>query len=121
MRDDLNSGNRRMNKNQTGNKPMPYFSLCGAIGFAASIIALIVREIVHTPESTMAAQRPRILNVMLCLLLASWSSIVSLVTAWCPVILAGDRRPLFWVVPLLFGWIVFVELFDWTSLAPQRP
>ena len=110
-----------MGKIQAGNKPIPYLSLCGAIGFAVSLIALMILEMAHTSESSMAAQRTRLLTVMICMLLASWSSVVSLVTAWCPVILAGDRRPLLWVVPLLLGWIVFVQLFDWTSLLPHSP
>jgi hypothetical protein len=108
-----------MDNNKTDNKPFPYLSLCGAIGFAVSVIVLTILEMVHTPESSMAAQQTRVLSVMLCVLLASWSSIVSLITAWCPIILGGDRRPLFWVVPLILGWFVFVELFDWTSLVPH--
>ena len=110
-----------METEKTGNKPIPYLSLCGAIGFAVSVIALTILEIVNTQESSIAAQNAHLLKVMLCMLLASWSSIVSLVTAWCPIILGGDRRPLFWVVPLILGWIVFVQLYDWPSLVPNRP
>ena len=102
-------------------KPIPYISLCGAIGFLVSVTALTILETMHTPESPIAAQQARLLNVMLCVLFAFWSSIVSLITAWCPIILAGDRRPLLWVVPLLLAWIFFVQIFDWKSLVPQSP
>ena len=110
---------RTMDNNKTGKKPFPYVSLCGAIGFAVSMIALAILEMVYAPESSTVARQARVLSVMICMLLALWSSIVSLITAWCPIILGSDRRPLFWVVPLILGWILFVELFDWTSLIPH--
>jgi hypothetical protein len=110
-----------MDNNKTRNKSIPYLSLCGAIGFAVSVIALTILEMMYTPEPSKEAQQAHVLHVMICVLLASWSSIVSLITAWCPVILGGDRRPLYWVVPLVLGWIVFVQLFDWTSLVPHGP
>jgi len=106
-----------MVNNKTGRKPFPYLSLGGAIGFVVSVIALMILEMVHTPGTSMAAQRTHVLGVMICVLMASWASIVSLITAWCPIILGGDRRPLFWVVPLILGWFAFVELSDWTSLS----
>ena len=110
-----------MDNKKTGNKHFPYLSLCGAIGFTVSVIALIILEMAHTPDSSVAVRQTRVLNVMVCVLLASWWSIVSLITAWCPVILGGDRRPLFWVIPLILGWLVFVQWFDWTSLVPHGP
>jgi len=110
-----------MENKKTSNKPIPYLSLCGAIGFAVSIIALTILERVDSHESSIDAQQMRVLKVMVCMLLASWSSIVSLVTAWCPIILGGDRRPLFWVIPLILGWIVFGQLYDWSWVVPNRP
>jgi hypothetical protein len=108
-----------MDNDKTGNKPFPYLSLYGAIGCAVSVIALTILGLGRTPASSMAAQQTRIVSAMICMLLASWSSIVSLITAWCPIILGGDRRPWYWVVPLILGWIVFAEWFDWTSLVPH--
>jgi len=110
-----------MDHNKFGNRSIPYLSLCGAIGFSVSVLALTILEMAQTPDSSVAVRKTRVLNVMVCVLLASWSSIVSLITAWCPVILGGDRRPLFWVIPLILGWFVFVQWFDWTSLVPHGP
>jgi hypothetical protein len=107
------------NHNNAEYKSIPYLSLSGAVGFAVSLIALALLEMVRPTEPSITVQQTRVVNVMLCVLLAGWSSIISLITAWCPVILGGDRRPLIWVVPLVLGWIVFVQLFDWTSLLPQ--
>lgn len=98
-------------------KSFPYLSLGGAIGSGAFVIALLVLEQVYASGSFASTHRTRVLSAMVCLLLASWSSIVSLITAWCPIILGGDRRPLYWVVPLILGWLAFVEGFDWRSLA----
>ena len=92
-------------------KPFPHVSLFGAVGFALSLLVLVSLETLHT-----APPHERIVRVMLCILLASTSSIVSIGAALCPIILGGDRRPLRWVVPLLVGWMVFLQLFDWRSL-----
>jgi hypothetical protein len=102
-------------------KPIPYLSLCGALGFALSMIAFAILELTQVAEPNLASQRTRVLYVMLCVLLAAWSSIVSLITAWCPIILGGDRRPWFWVLPLLLGWTIFFQVFDWRSLLPHGP
>jgi hypothetical protein len=109
------------NTNTIAKKPLPYVSLCGAIGFAVSVITLTILELLHASEASVSDQQTRVLYVMFCLLVACWSSIVSLITAWCPIILGGDRRPWLWVVPLILGWMVFVQWFDWASLVPHRP
>jgi hypothetical protein len=110
-----------MDNFKTSTKRFPYLSLYGTIGFGISVTALIILEMMQSPEPSKEVRQTRVLSVMLCMLCASWSSIISLVTAWCPVILGADRRPLYWVVPLVLAWIVFVQLFDWTSLVPPRP
>lgn len=108
-----------MNHNKPAKRSFPYVSLFGAIGFAGSVIALAVLEILHSGDASVSAHKTRLLKLMIIALLASWSTIVSLVTAWCPIILGGDRRPWLWVVPLVLGWIALVQLFDWTSLVPD--
>ncbi len=103
-----------VNKNHHG--PIPYVSLGGAVGFALSLIALTCFEMTPISEPHAAVDRARVVKVMVCVLFASLSSIVSIITALCPLILGHDRRPLIWVVPLLLGWLVFLQLFDWRSL-----
>ena len=102
--------------NKKCHKPIPYLSLSGAVGFALSLIALTFFEMTHISEPHTAADSARVVKVMVCVLLASLSSIVSIITALCPLILGHDRRPLIWVVPLLLGWLLFLQLFDWRSL-----
>ncbi len=102
--------------NRNRNKPIPYISLSGAVGFALSLMALTFVEMTHGSESYLVADSARAVKVMVCVLFASLSSIVSIITALCPLILGHDRRPLFWVVPLLLGWLLFLQLFDWRSL-----
>ena len=106
---------------KTERKRIPLLSLSGAIGFALAMIVLVALESLQATEPSIAARKTRVVAVMCCTLFAAWSSIVSLITAWCPIILGGDRRPWLWVAPLLLGWVVFVYWFDLASLLPPRP
>ena len=100
---------------KNGETPFPYLSMYGAIGFVASVLALAILELTLGRDST-ASPKTRMAYVMICLLLAGWSSVVSLITAWCPIILGGDRRPWIWVIALIVGWIAFLTWFDIESL-----
>lgn len=109
-----------VDEESSSKKRFPMLSFLSAIGFAGSIVVLLVLEATLELDTT-ADQQSRVMYVMACLLSAGWSSIVSLITAWCPIILGRDRRPIAWVIPQVLAWLLFVQLYDWTSLVPDLP
>lgn len=101
------------------NRPFPLLSLSGALVTAVAIIALGFIQAMPLASESMADRQTRVFYVMLGMLIAFLASSVSLVTAWCPIILGRDKRPWYWVAPLVVGWLAFVQVFDWRWILPE--
>lgn len=102
---------------KTANHPLKSLkaSLWFALGFPVALILLGIFEATHTPEPMLAADNLRVAKVFLCVLLAALSSTLSAITAALPLS-RGVYWPLFWLVPMAWGWWAFVEYYDWASL-----
>ena len=90
-------------------------SLFAALGFALAMLLLFLLELTHSPDPLVAGHNARIAKVGSCVLLAAMASVICLVYAILPVC-RGDLRVLAWLIPLGIGWLLFVTMYDWTSL-----
>ena len=95
--------------------PFPFFSCLAAIFGGMGLLALVLLEVLWSPVGT-AQQQVYLSAIVLGALIAGLGTMATLVTAWCPIILGGDRRPWIWVVPLVLAWFVFSVRYDWRSL-----
>jgi len=73
------------------------------------VIALTILEMTHDPEP-FAVDGAHVVKMMVCVLLASLSSVVSISTALYPLIQIRDHRPRIWVIPLLLVGVVAAAL-----------
>jgi hypothetical protein len=75
-----------------------------AVGFALAVLLLAVLEATHTKtDPVIPSDNERVLKLMVCVLLAVQTSLISLITA-IPALLKRDWWPLAWLVPLVVGW-----------------
>jgi len=85
------------------------------MGFPLALLLLLILERTHVPPDT-AADNERIMKVLLCVVLAATVSIASVITAIAPIVFQRNWRPLWWLIPLGLGWVIFFSLYDWSSL-----
>ena len=89
-----------------------WVSLGGAIGFALALALLAVVEATHQKaDPLIAGDNERVGKVMLSVLLAAGTSIISVVYAILPVS-KGNWRPLIWLAGVAVGWIALAAIFD---------
>ena len=88
-------------------------SLISAALFPMSLLLLAVLEATHVKEDPMLAEDDaRVGKVMLCVSVASLASVFSIFMAIRPIV-AGDPRPLLWLLALALGWAAFLNWFLW--------
>ncbi len=84
-------------------------SLTGAVGFVLAVLLLAVLEATHTKADPITiGDNERVGKLMLCVVLAAATSIVSLVTGVYPLT-KGDWWPLAWLGPLVLGWALLLR------------
>ena len=88
-------------------------SLISAALFPISLLLLAALEATHVKEDPMLAEdNARVGKVLLCVSVASLASVCSIFMAIRPIV-AGDLRPLLWLVALALGWAAFLNWFLW--------
>src|SRR6266446_3775843 len=89
-----------------------WVSLGGAIGFALAVALLVVLEATHQKaDPLIAGDNERVGKVMLSVLLAVGTSIISVVYAILPVS-KGNWRPFIWLAVVAGGWVALAAIFD---------
>jgi len=86
-----------------------------SLGFPLGLLMLWVFEATHTPDPAMTADHAQAGKLLLSVLIAAGATAGALVTGCVPLAF-GDRRPLWWLIPMALGWCAFLTLYDWRSL-----